>query len=236
MRLFCFPYAGGAAQIFHTWPEGLAPTVEICAVQLPGHGSRLHEAPFTQLPLLVQAVAEVILPQMDRPFAFFGHSMGAIIGFELARLLRAKDCPQPLHLFVSGRRAPQLPEIEPPSYMLSDADFLAQLSKLNGTPSQILKDPELMQLMLPTVRADFELVETYKYKPEPAFCFPITAFGGLQDRYSSRADLEMWCEHTHSEFSLHMFPGDHFFIKSSQALLIQALSMKLDCVIGNNHS
>jgi len=227
MRLFCFPYAGGLAQIFHSWPESLATKVEICAVQLPGRGSRLREAPFNRLTLLVQALAEVLSPQMDRPIAFFGHSMGAIIGFELARLLRANDHRQPLHLFVSGRRAPHLPEIEPPAHMLPDADFLAHLSKLNGTPSQILQHPELMELMLPTLRADFALIETYEYKPEPAFDFPITAFGGLRDTYASRADLELWREHTHAEFSLHMFPGDHFFINSSQTLLLQALSRKL---------
>ena len=228
LRLFCFPYAGGSTLGFHTWPDSLPPTVEVCLVELPGRGTRLMESPFTRMSLLVQGIAQALFPYLDKPFAFFGHSMGGLVSFELARLLSSEYGCSPVHLFVSGRRAPQIPELERATiYTLPEPEFLEELCRLNGTPKAVLENTELMQLLLPALRADFAVVETYVYTPKPTLDCPITAFGGLQDCEVSYDYLEAWREQTNASFSLQMLPGDHFFVYSAQPLLLQALSRKL---------
>ncbi|HEY9797280.1 MAG TPA: thioesterase II family protein [Leptolyngbyaceae cyanobacterium] len=227
LRLFCFPYAGGAALTFRTWPDSLAMALEVCPVELPGRGKRITSAPFTRLQPLVQAIAQALLPHLDKPFAFFGHSMGGLVSFELARLLRKKYGLNPAHLFVSGYRAPQVPDPDPPIHALPEPEFLEELRRLNGTPEAVLENAELMQLLLPALRADFAVIETYAYIPESPLDCPITAFGGLQDREVSCDDLEAWREQTNAAFSLQMLPGDHFFLHSAQPLLLQSLSQKL---------
>ncbi len=227
LRLFCFPYAGGAAVTFRTWPDSLPRAIEICPVELPGRGKRIRSVPFTRLQLLVQAIAIGIHPYLDKPFAFFGHSMGGLVSFELARLLRKKYGISPVHLFVSGYRAPQVPDPDPPIHDLPESKFLEELRRLNGTPEVVLENSELMQLLLPAIRADFAVIETYAYTPESPLDCPITAFGGLQDREVSYDDLKVWQEETNAAFSLHMLPGDHFFLQSAQPLLLQLLSQEL---------
>jgi medium-chain acyl-[acyl-carrier-protein] hydrolase len=227
LRLLCFPYAGGGANIFRQWQNDLPPTVEVCAVQLPGREKRLPEPSFTDLSRLVQVAAEALLPYLDKPFALFGHSMGAAISFELARHLRHEAHLRPVHLFVSGRGAPQLPATDAPIYNLPEAEFLNELRRLQGTPEEVLEHPELMELMLPILRADFELVQTYHYSAGLPLDCPITAFGGLQDEEVSRADLEAWREQTATDFSLHMLPGDHFFLHTAQSLLLRTLAQEL---------
>lgn len=212
---------------FRSWPNSLPPTVEVCPVELPGRGTRLKEPPFTRLSPLVQAIAHAILPHLDKPFAFFGHSMGALVSFELTRLLRRNYSRSPVHLFVSASRAPQVPDPDPPIHALPEPEFLEELRCLNGTPKEVLENTELMQLLLPILRADFAVIETYVYAPEPAQDFPITAFGGLQDREVSCDALEAWREQTSASFSLQMLPGNHFFIQSAQPLLLQFLSREL---------
>lgn len=172
--------------------------------------------PFTQLEPLVQAITEVILPYLDKPFALFGHSMGAVVSFELARLLRRQYKREPLHLFVSGRRAPQIPPLEPCMHTLPEPAFLDKLRHLNGTPKAVLENTELMQLLLATLRADFAVIETYIYAAEPPLDCPITVFGGLQDDEVGLDDLQAWRQHTNACFSLQLFPGDHFFAFSAR--------------------
>lgn len=226
--LFCFPYAGGSATVFSGWSEGLPATIEVRPIQLPGRGARLMEHPINRTPELVEAVAEALIPHLDKPFAFFGHSMGAIIIFELARYLRAECNTEPLHLFVSGSLAPQIRLPKSPTYKLSDAAFVEKLRQLNGTPPEILEHYELMRLVTPSLRADYELAETYTYlKSEPLAC-PITAFGGLGDKLVSQRQLQAWDKQTAATFSLQMFRGDHFFIHSSKKLVLKALSTKLN--------
>jgi medium-chain acyl-[acyl-carrier-protein] hydrolase len=227
LRLFCFPYAGTGASIVRTWPDGLPVDVEVCPVQFPGRGTRLTETPFTRLSPLVQALAQALVPLLDKPFAFFGHSLGALVGFELSRQLRKQSGVQPVRLFVSADRAPQIPLRDRPIHALPEAEFLAELRRLNGIPAKLLEDMEFMRFMLPVLRADFAVYETYAYATEPPLdCF-ISSFGGLQDRRVSRGDLESWRDQTGVSFSLRMFPGDHFFLNTSQPLLLQALSQDL---------
>jgi len=226
LRLFCFPYAGAGALIFRTWSDGLPADVEVCPVQLPGRGTRLLERPFTQLAPLVEALAQALAPLLDKPFAFFGHSLGALISFELARRIRGQYGVHPVRLFVSAGRAPQIPNRDPRVHTLPEKEFLAELSRLKGTPNELLDHKELMEIMLPLLRADFAMYETYEYSTEPPLNCPISAFGGLQDRGVNDSDLDAWRDQTSVSFSLRMFPGDHFFLKQ-QPLLLRMLSEEL---------
>ncbi len=227
LRLFCFPYAGGGAYIFRDWSKGLPPTVEVCSVQLPGRQNRVKEAPLTCLSALVEKVAQAIRAYLDKPFALFGHSMGALVSFELARYLRREDGIEPVRLFVSGRAAPQLADERLPIYNLPTPEFTEKLRELNGTPEDVFEHPELMQLALPILRADFQLIETYAYSAETPLSYPIVAFGGLRDSEVSREHLEAWREQTIAGFSLRMFDGDHFFIQQAEPLLLRTLSQEL---------
>ncbi|MGB8476809.1 MAG: alpha/beta fold hydrolase [Candidatus Acidiferrum sp.] len=227
LRLFCFPYAGTGPPIFRTWSDGLPADVEVCPVQFPGRGTRLMETPFTQLSPLVQALAQALVPLLDKPFAFFGHSLGALVGFELARQLRRQNGVQPVRLFISAGRAPQIPQRQRPIHALSEREFLVELRRLNGIPGKILEEVDLMHIMLPVLRADFAVYETYVYSTEPPLNCPISTFGGLQDHRVSRGDLEAWRDQTRVSFSLRMFPGDHFFLSTTEPLLLQVLSQEL---------
>ena len=231
LRLFCFPYAGGKASSFRGWENVLPCNVEVCPIELPGRGTRIMEKPFTECSQLIPELTTAIFPYLDKPFAFFGHSMGSIVCFEVAHLLQQKYGLSPLHLFVSGRGAPQIPMDNKLIHKLSEAAFIEELRRLNGTPEAVLENTELMQLLLPTLRADFALVENYVHSPKHSFGCAISAFGGLQDSKVSRAKLEAWSQHTTSNFSMQMFPGDHFFLHSSESLLLKSLSQKLNQLI-----
>ncbi|MDM9379441.1 thioesterase II family protein [Chlorogloeopsis sp. ULAP01] len=228
VRLFCFPYAGGSSLIFRTWSDSLPKTVEVCPIELPGRGTQMRTAPFPRLEPLVGAIAPALIPHLNKPFAFFGHSMGAIVSFELARLLRKQYDTEPIHLFISGRRAPQILDPDPPIHALDEPAFKEELRRLNGTSETILENSELMQLLSPILRADFAVLETYVYTAEPPLDCPITAFGGLQDHKVNCEQLQAWREQTNAPFSLQMFRGDHFFLHSAQSLLLQSLSQELD--------
>lgn len=231
IRLFCFPYAGGGSLTFRTWANQLGPSVAVCPAQLPGREGRLVENLFTRYQSLVEAIADAIFPYLDRPFAFFGHSMGAIISFELARHLRRHNGPTPAHVFVSGRRAPHLSVNEPTTYKLPDFEFTEELRRLNGTPREVLDNAELMNLLIPLLKADFEVCQTYRYTNGPPLDCPISAFGGLQDRDVGSEMVEAWGQHTAGPFRRWMLPGDHFFIHSAQKRLLRILSQELATVV-----
>ncbi|HZF41201.1 MAG TPA: thioesterase domain-containing protein [Blastocatellia bacterium] len=216
IRLFCFPYAGGGSAVYRRWPAELPGNIEVGLIQLPGRETRLREKPLTEITYIIEHLAQSLRPYLDKPFAFFGHSMGAIISFELARHLRWVHQVEPERLFVSGRRAPQLPISDPIIYDLPDQEFLAEIIRLNGTPITVLENQELMRLMLPLLRADFTACQTYRYVHEPPLQCPITAFGGLEDAAANRERLDAWRAQTMNSFSLFMLPGDHFFIKTTK--------------------
>jgi medium-chain acyl-[acyl-carrier-protein] hydrolase len=220
VRLFCFPYAGGSASVYRGWPAQVGTDIEVCAVQLPGRYSRVKEPPFRAVGELVPAIAAELAGHLDKPFAFFGHSMGALIAFELARHLRRTRRLEPVHLFVSGHRAPQLPNKRRPTYDLNDVEFIAELRRLQGTPQELLDDAGLMQLAMPLLRADFELSERYDYRPEAPLGCPITAFGGTRDLDIGDA-VAAWREQTSGRFALHMIEGDHFFINAATKNVIE---------------
>jgi medium-chain acyl-[acyl-carrier-protein] hydrolase len=227
LRLFCFPYAGGNSFIFRNWQAKLPPSVEVCPVQLPGRATRLKETPCRQIKPLVEAIAGAISHALDKPFAFFGHSMGALISFELARHLRRERLPQPVHLFVSGSHAPQLPDRDPPFHDMPEPEFIEELRRLNGTPDELFKHPEMIQLIVPLLRADFSVCQTYVYAPEPPLDCPITAYGGATDSENGDDRLRAWREQTTAFFRAQFFPGDHFFINTEQEQVLRTFSQDL---------
>jgi medium-chain acyl-[acyl-carrier-protein] hydrolase len=216
MRLFCFPYAGGGASIYRNWQESFPTPIEVCPVQLPGREGRLREPLFTDITTLVEATAQALHPYFDKPFAFFGHSMGALISNELAHLLRKEEAVAPTHLFVSGHRAPRFKSREAITYNLPDDDFIEELHRLNGTPRQVLEHSDLMSIILPLLRADFEVCGTYSYSHKQPLECPITAFGGMSDNELPREKIAAWRDYTSGPFSMRMLPGDHFFIHTAQ--------------------
>jgi medium-chain acyl-[acyl-carrier-protein] hydrolase len=227
VRLFCFPYAGGGDSTFRSWQQILPDTIEVCPVQLPGRGARIIEPPCTEINKLIRLAGEALAPHLDKPFAFFGHSMGALIGFELAYHLLREYNAQPIHLFVSGRCSPQT--MSKPVDPELDSTLQEMLRSNNGTPDEALENPELMELVLPVLRADMALCRSHDYTPQPPFDFPITAFGGLDDHGVPRHAIEGWREHTTGPFALRMLPGDHFFLnRSSRLPLLEAISKELE--------
>jgi len=227
IRLFCLPHAGGGASAYYTWLSALPTFVELCPVQIPGRENRISESLFTSLPPLVSAIAQALYPHLDKPFAFFGHSMGAKLAFELTRLLRREHGPEPLHLFVSGHGAPHIQSTEPPIHGLPDAEFIREVKRYEGMPQEILENEELMRYILAILRADFSINETYIYTEEPPLSSPITAYGGLLDEGVPLADMEAWRQQTTAGFELQMFPGGHFFLHTERRPVLRELSYQL---------
>jgi len=226
-RLFCFPYGGGSAHVFNSWSSRLPSWIDVCSVQAPGRGDRLSEPPFTNLNDLVNVAAGAVKPFLDLPFAFFGHSIGALISFELSRCLRRRFGVQPFLLLVSGSRAPQICYQGTPFFDLPETQFLAEVERLNGIPKEVLQHSELMQIMTPLLRADFSLDQTYLYKNDQRLSCPIIAFGGLDDVIVNRASLEAWNQQTTASFSAKLFPGDHFFINTATPSLLESISSSI---------
>lgn len=228
VRLFCFPYAGGGASIFRTWQGSFPSFIEVCPVQLPGREYRLTETAFSQLDPLIEALAAALLPYLNMPYAFFGHSMGAVISFELVRYLRRiRHDRLPIHLFVSAHRAPQCPPTDPPTYHLPDPEFIEELRRLEGTSEEVLRNEELLQLLLPLLRADFALVQQYTYRQEEKLNLPITAFGGLYDESVPQHTIGAWQEQTSRAFRQRFFPRGHFFLQQEQASLTGIIAQQL---------
>lgn len=224
LRLFCFHYAGGSAQVFHDWPGHLPPSVEMGAIQLPGRGHRLSEPHIRGILPLSRIVAQELLPYLDKPFVFFGHSLGALLCFETARSLRCETRRQPANLFVSATEAPHRRSLDEPLSSLPKGTLVKRLHEFNGTPVEVLQNDELLDLMLPTIRADFELCETYEYHPEPPLECPMRIYGGLEDYEVEAERLAAWSEMTVGACEVRMFPGDHFYINSSRAIFLQTLA------------
>lgn len=235
LRLFCFPFAGGGARAYRPWAEALPDGVEVCAVQPPGRGRRLNESPVDRMDPLVDRLLDEAQPLLDRPFAVFGHSLGALVSFEWVRRLHAAGGPSPRHLVVSGHIAPHLQDPNPDLHDLPRAEILETLAAYGGTPDAVLDSEEMMDLFLPTMRADFAVLETYEYGRAPLLDVPITAVAGADDpRIPSRAHLEAWGEHTSAAFDCQLFPGDHFYFNDAfdplRDALVDRLRPHLDAV------
>ncbi|UED83213.1 thioesterase II family protein [Streptomyces profundus] len=225
LRLLCFAYAGGGSAVFTDWAAKLPEDIEVNAVRLPGRESRILQRPYDDLRELIPDLAEAIGDRYDSgPFVLFGHSMGALIAFAYARLLRDTGRRGPEHLLVSGRRAPQLSHNRPVIHDLPDDAFVERLRALGGTPEDLLNNPRVMRLIMPGLRSDFRLNDAYAYEPAPALDCPVTAFGGREDRHVDEAGLAAWAEQTTGPFALRMLPGGHFFLHSAQERLLRELA------------
>jgi surfactin synthase thioesterase subunit len=231
IRLFCFPPAGGATTAYFSWPKYLPTAVELYACQMPGRERRSGETPLTDLELLVDQLVTASEPLLDPPFAFFGHSLGGLIAFEVVRALRRHQRPLPQQLIVAGARAPQLPPEAPPIHELSKTQFFAEMQRRWGPlPEAVRHDPQLLDFFLPILRADLTMLETYRYRDEPPLDCPITAYGGENDAGASRADLRAWRAQTRDMLALVLFDGGHFFPQSHTGAVLQDLAGRLDLV------
>ncbi len=225
LRLFIFPYAGAGTAAFRAWNTGLPSEVEVCAIRLPGRETRIRETPISQMTPLAETLTDAIQGHLDKPYVFYGHSMGALVAFEVARNLRRRGQALPQHLVISARRAPQLPEVDAPIHGLPDNAFVAKMQeRYGGIPDVILQSPELMALFVPVLKADFKVIETYTYQPEAPLGLPISAFAGTQDRVRQAGDVEGWQAQTTGAFTFQDFVGNHFFIQSQQAAFLASVS------------
>jgi len=221
--LLCFPYAGAAAGVYRHWAAAVPPHIEVCAIEYPGRGCRLSEAPVVRMSTLVETLANGLLPFLRQPVAFFGHSLGAAVAFELARLLQREVQSCPVYLIASGRRAPHLPSLRPPLHDLPEHDLVQELKALNGTPREVLESPEIMEIVLPFLRADFELEAAYVSSIGAPLDLPIAAYGGAADRLVGEDEIEAWRPYTRVAFRKRVFPGDHFFVNTARDSVLRAI-------------
>ncbi|WP_240950684.1 thioesterase II family protein [Collimonas pratensis] len=227
MRLYCFAYAGGNGSIFLPWQDLIHPSIEICAVQLPGRGARLSEPPAKSLSEVVEQVAQVVLQQGGQRFAFFGHSLGGLIAFELARYCERHYLPAPERIFVSGCGAPQFRGPLRRVHELGDSALIDVLKDFDGTPVDLLENTELMTLLLPSIRADFGLVADYKYQPNRLLNTPISVLAGTEDAHVSPIQVGGWQKETNKEIRVRWFDGGHFFLHPQKVEIIDYLNCEL---------
>jgi surfactin synthase thioesterase subunit len=233
MRLFCLPYAGAGASVYRTWAADLPSDVELCAVQFPGREGRFRERAASNVSELLPPLVAGLRPLLDRPYAIYGHSLGALVGFELVRALRAAGLPPPVAFFPAAHRAPNRPNPHPELRHLADDRFIDEVGRrFGGVPQAILDHPDLLALMLPTLRADFSVYETYAYRAEAPLGCPIAALVGEHDAYARVAEHEDWALQTTAGFEMHVVPGGHFFLQSHRAAVIAVLAASLSAALG----
>jgi medium-chain acyl-[acyl-carrier-protein] hydrolase len=221
LRLFCLPHAGGGASAFQDWAAGLG-GIEVAAVRLPGREGRFREPAIDRMDRLVEAIAAGIGPLLDRRYALYGHSVGALVAFELARRLRSGGWHPPVRLIVAACDAPRRLRGEPLSE-LPDDRLVARLAELGGMPAEVTELPELVELLLPVLRADIALADTYAYRDGPPLDCPILAFHGERDELTSAEGMAAWRDHTTAGFAMEALPGGHFFPRAQRDLLLQAI-------------
>ncbi len=232
IRLFCFPYAGGGVDTYIEWHRTLHPLVELVAVQPPGRGTRRGEAPHRTMGALLADLWPQILPMLDRPYFLFGHSMGSRVAYALASRLRDAGERMPTHFIASGSRAPHLGCRERNTYDLPDAEFIESLRELNGTPEEILRNPELMELLMPLLRADFEIAELYHADPDVPFGFGASILGGTADAHVRQDELNAWQAHFRRPVRVEMCAGGHLFVDESLAEVIAVINGLVDRYLG----
>jgi medium-chain acyl-[acyl-carrier-protein] hydrolase len=224
LQLFCFPYAGGSSRLYADWESGLPPHVQVRAVEPPGRGTRFRETPHDRLEPLVADLLPEVLAARNTPYALFGYSLGALVAFEVARTMEHRyGCP-PVHLCVGAFRAPHLRRTAVPDYDLPDPLFRERLRAFNGTPEAVLADESLMELMIPILRADLAVADTYRFSPDRPLSCPITAFAGSEDDEVDASSVAQWRRHTSADFSLKVIEGDHFFLHRQQPEMLRRLS------------
>jgi surfactin synthase thioesterase subunit len=234
-RLFCFPYAGAGASVYRRWASEASEDLEVCAVQLPGRGHRLREPPLNGMADIVQALVEALSPHLGGRFAFFGHSMGAVVAYELARAL-ASAGRSPLHLFLSGRRPPRIPDPAAPLRFLDDKAFVAEIvHRYGGIPPEVLQEPDVLALLLPCLRADIAALETHQPGVARPLDVPISVYGGSEDRLTPIDHLHAWRSATTGAFRSRTFPGGHFYLEAQRQGLLADLAASLAPALADAH-
>ncbi|MFL6127557.1 MAG: thioesterase II family protein [Mycobacteriales bacterium] len=213
-RLVCFPFAGGAANYFYRLSAALCPDVEVLAVQYPGRQDRLNEPLVDDVAVLADRIADGLLRWADRPTAFFGHSMGAVVAYEVARRWEGNGITL-RHLHPSGRRAPSRTR-DTAVHLRDDDGIRAEVAELGGPAVELLTHPELGPLLLPPIRNDYKAIETYRHPPGPPLTCPVTAIIGDTDPHVTRDEARAWAEHTSGPFELRVFSGGHFYLTDHQ--------------------
>ncbi|HEX6370737.1 MAG TPA: SDR family NAD(P)-dependent oxidoreductase [Longimicrobium sp.] len=232
-RLFCFPWAGSGASAYAHWQEALGAETEVVAVQLPGREHRSGELPLGDMAQVVARLADVVPGEEGVPFAFFGHSLGGLMAFELARELRRRGMPGPARLVLSGC-APPRPGEHAQVHREDDDALLAHLSERFGMTVDGLHDPAVRGALLPALRADVTVLETYDAAPEPPLECPLLVLGGADDRLVPRERLVDWCAHTRGELSVRVFPGGHMFVRGAEGAVLQAVRRELEASAHEN--
>lgn len=222
-QLFCFSHAGGGPSFYRPWCAGLRPETAVCRILLPGRESRLDEPPFRHIADLMDPLCAALEPQLDRPYALFGHSLGALVAYEAARRFSRAGMAGPACLIVSGRRAPGIGGNHRPLHALPDDEFVSEVARLNGMPSEVLDEPELLSIILPTLRADYQLAETYEPLPGGRLGCPVVAYMSTSDPEVEYSQVQAWREVTTGEFTMRVFRGDHFYLKAGRADVVDAL-------------
>ncbi len=225
-RLFCLPHAGGGVSTYSQWWRSLPPDVEVLGVQLPGREARVAEPPLQSIAAMVATALPAIVSTSDQPYAIFGHSMGGLVAYELAIALQhLTHCRAPGALFISARRAPDVPEPPPSLAALPDEAFLAAVgARYGGVAPEVLEEPELLELLVPMLRADVRAVEDYVPLAGGAVHCPVHVFGGTHDRHPQPAELREWQRWVDDPIQIRLFDGDHFYIKTHQAGITEAIA------------
>ncbi|WP_263172732.1 thioesterase II family protein [Streptomyces sp. SCSIO ZS0520] len=224
VRLVCLPHAGGAASSYAPLSALLPPSIQALAVQYPGRQDRRHDTPLESVHELARAVFEALRPSADQgPLALFGHSMGASVGFEVARLMEDELGVVPAVLFASGRPAPSLHR-SLGIHRMDDAGIIAELQAVSGTDDRVLDNAELLRLTLPSLRSDYKAAETYRYRPGPKLGCDIVGLTGDGDNRVSIEEVAAWKEHTAGSFTLQVFPGGHFYLQEQKAAVAGVLT------------
>ena len=226
--LFCIPHAGGGATAYRRWSDALAPALDVRVLQLAGREARFREPLAQTLDAVVADLWCAAEPHLNDRFAMYGHSMGGVLAFELAHLIRERTGREPVRLFVSASQAPQHRQVRGPLTELDDAGFIAELTRrYNGMPAAILQDADFMASILPAMRADFGILERYQCVDRPLLQCPISAFGGTADEIVAPPSLAGWADQTSGAFSLDMVEGEHFFLQQQRLRLADAILSKL---------
>ncbi len=227
LRLFCFPYSGASASVFRSWPEQLGDDVEVVGVELPGRAWRRNEPAYTDAQLAAQAFCDAVAGELSVPFAFYGHSVGALLAYEIAHTRRSRGLPMPVALFVSGRKPPHDPRNRITYCTLPDNKLFASIAELGGVPDAVLRDPDLRQMIISVLRADLTMAEQYPYVERPPLAQPLFVYASDADPLLDITEVTGWERHTSASCKLRRYRGGHFFIQDAASGFFADLSEDL---------